>query len=94
MDIDSVLNNQRIKGKIKGETKSMETKMETQNTKTYGMQQSSLKGKFTAIHAQKQNNYASRNSERGKQTEPSQQKKVNKDYSRYKGNREQENRKD
>ena len=51
MDIDSVLNNQRIKGKIKGETKSMETKMETQNTKTYGMQQSSLKGKFTAIHA-------------------------------------------
>lgn len=36
MDIDSVLNNQRIKGEIKGETKSMETKMETQNTKTYG----------------------------------------------------------
>lgn len=55
MDIDSVLNNQRIKGEIKGETKgetkSMETKMETQNTKTHGMQQSSLRGKFTAIHA-------------------------------------------
>lgn len=51
MDIDSVLNNRRIKEEIKGETKSMETKMETQNTKTYGMQQIRLRGKFTAIYA-------------------------------------------
>lgn len=51
MDIDSVLNNPRIKEEIKRETKSMETKMETQNTKTSGMQQSSLRGKFTAIYA-------------------------------------------
>lgn len=51
MDIDSVLNTPRIKEEIKRETKSMETKMETQNTKTYGIQQSSLRGKFTAIYA-------------------------------------------
>ena len=54
---NSVLNKKRIKEEIKGKLKCILRQTKMENSKTYGMQQSSLRGKFTAIHtySKKQN---------------------------------------